>query len=96
MTVHRGLEVRAGHRYRIDTIKLITARDRTGGFSMLGAHSVHLFIAESPVHAIGPRKFVFDEFWLVQGPHVGRILQVRGEPSTKVPAELGSSTSEIA
>ena len=42
---------------------------------MLDAYSVYLFIAEPPSNATGPRKFVFDEFWSVQGPHVDTMLR---------------------
>ncbi len=41
---------------------------------MLDAYSVYLFIAEPPSNATGPRKFVFDEFRCVQGPHVDTMF----------------------
>ena len=48
--------------YTVGFTKASIARQQTDVFSMLGACFVYLFIAEPPSNALGPRKFVLDEF----------------------------------
>ena len=53
---------RVGHRWAGDTIKSIITPDFTGRITFRQVHPSDLFMADPPVTARSPRKFVFDEF----------------------------------